>query len=55
MHGECHDGGGDQMTYTPANRPVAFQVDGLRVSFVGASTFDPSVVNGVTIISIVGL
>jgi hypothetical protein len=40
------------MIYTPANLPVAFQADGLRVSFVGAFTFDPSVVNGVTIITI---
>jgi len=46
--------GDDQMTYTPANLPVAFQIDALRVSFVGAFTFDPSVANGVTIITIVG-
>ena len=44
--------GDDQLIYTPANLPVAFQIDGLRVSFAGAFTFDPSVVNGVMIITI---
>ena len=42
----------DGNTYTPANLPSSFQVVGLRVSFAGTFTNDPTAINGLLLVSL---